>query len=64
MALDTHQTTALADMREIGDATSRIITHARSPHRALTLPDDVLGKLVEAQQTIFAAQRLMEGLLG
>lgn len=43
-----------------GENISRGITQAKSSAHPLQVSDAVLAKLIEAQQAVFAAQRLLE----
>ena len=47
---------------DVGDVLGRQITYAKSSAHSLELPDAVTAKLIEAQQAVFAAQRMMETL--
>lgn len=59
-------TTRLAarnNLFEAGEAVSGIIVRARAPLQPLALTAEEDRALIEAQQAIFAAQRVMEGRL-
>ena len=48
-------------MMDIGDSLRKmIIQHKSAALPSLTLPEDVAAKLIEAQQAVYQAQRLME----
>ena len=60
MAIGEPMKTTMNALFDAGDLIGVQITRARSSSHPLTLPADVLAKMVEAQQAVFAAQRLLE----
>jgi len=58
--MDLHVTNAKSIIFDAGEAVTRVIVRAKSSQHALVLSNEVVAKLIEAQQAIFAAQRLME----
>lgn len=51
---------AYSDILDAGEMISKTVARAMSTTHGLSLHAEVLAKLAEAQQAIFAAQRLME----
>jgi hypothetical protein len=51
---------AYGSMMTIGEDVNRLIVHAKASQQPLALSADVLAKLVETQEAVFAAMRLME----
>lgn len=57
--MDDNQRRAFSSLMTVGDDIGRLITHATATQQPLNLPGSVVAKLREAQQAIFAAQRIM-----
>jgi len=55
------QLSALVRVSDAADSVSRVIRQAQISTHQLELPPEVLRLLIEAQQALFAAQRVMEG---
>jgi hypothetical protein len=53
------QKTAYGTMFDAGETISKLIVRAKASMQPLELPDEIVAKLIEAQQALFAAQRLM-----
>lgn len=58
--IDIQKKAAYQRMFDIGNMLGAIITNARAQLHPLQLPSAVIDKLSEAQQAVFAAQRLLE----
>lgn len=60
MIMNEEERKLLASLFDVCDVIGRHITHAKSRAYPLLIGGAVIGKLVEAQQAVFAAQRLLE----
>jgi hypothetical protein len=61
--MNEHQKKAYGSVMDIGEAISKLIVHAKSSMQPLELPEAVVLKLIEAQQAVFAANRLMQEMV-
>jgi len=57
--MNEHQKQAFVTVFDAGESVSKVIVHAKAAMQPLDLPEEIVTKLVEAQQALFAAQRLM-----
>lgn len=60
--MDEAQRAAFNEIFDAGEKIREVIVRSRAFSQPLYLPLEIVAKLVEAQQALFAAQRLMEKL--
>jgi hypothetical protein len=62
--MDEYQRKAYGTLLDAVEMVSRLIVHARSTGQPLCLPVELVDKLVEGQQALFAAHRMFDHIGG